>query len=434
MASIPTVPNHGWSTVVDRHRIKFLDLAPEILLEILERLPSISSLRSTIEAHPRLYDVFKTHADRVSTEVLRNELPSQVYAHAVVAYLALGGNLAMPNLDGLKIDEIGFYVNKVRSLRDIASEIKIPLLSAVSITEQHRMVTCLTDLCIRDCACSRDQDFPPLWDSLQKRKPSATERIRIQQSIYLFQILASLCKNLYFEKDANEQYYVDYYVNLGELHICLLEIALAPWEMYQVISIQAFFRRALHGFERDAAQSERIMPCLLKFGIKFLHHALCIIDEKHLDDFLAPFEKDIRMGPQYALGMVLSRGARDTWTRQHPKNHNEYSPFWSGDKDAGYVSGVQSWKNLEAKQMEMFRDEADWNDLFDHDLQLLEGRLDLWSAALWDEDRWEDIRPSLRIPEPSYWNSLHQHNEPMTLGFHIMRHPGVLDGEEGVEG
>ena len=162
------------------------------------------------------------------------------------------------------------------------------------------------------------------------------------------------------------------------------------------------------------------MPHLLSYGIDFLHTALCNTPELELDAFLEPYETDIINLSQHAFGMVLSRGAGETWTRKPPQP-SLHKPFWpSNDANA-----TGTWENIEWEQLLFYRPGVQGNDLLDHFLQQTEGRLDLWSAALWDKERWKDIHQSFLAPE-SEWKGIIHHGEPMTLGFQIIRHPGAF--------
>ncbi|KAF7550780.1 hypothetical protein G7Z17_g5477 [Cylindrodendrum hubeiense] len=416
------------------HRdVKLTDLANELILSILEFCPDLVSLINATHAHPTIYHLFRAYRNHLATQALKNELPEEVYTHAKVAFLA--GQLTLKCPDNLSLDDIGDGVRKITECRDRGSFFNLGIPSALSVSRLHRKVVDLADVCLRECAETREQNFAPLRDSLTTRLPSSTERIRIHQAIYLFEILRSLCWEMHVERDRPRDYYVGYFMKLRELHLTLTESALAPWEMYQVIGIQAFFRRALHGFGglqphfffqvcgllirfagRDEYHSERVMPGFLSYGISFLHKAICKTKSSERDDFLHRHEPGVLEYPIHALGAVLSRGARHTWTRKPLKPLDEYKPFWTGD-----TAGIRMWTRIEAKQLTLSTDDPQWVAMFDYELMRLEGRLDVWSAALWDDDRWEDIEPTLRHPEPECWDGIQHHCDPVDMGFHIAR-------------
>lgn len=424
----------------------FVGLPVEVILDILEGLPTIEALSNVVRCNSYIYDVFDNYHCQVVYKVLKNEIPEDLYTHAMVAQLALEGALTMPNLDSVKLLDIDSHVSKIRYARDFAPSLRFSLRSAISVSKTYQKVKDLTNLCVRECGSARDQDFPALQTSLNEKKPSASELNRISQAIYLFDILAAFSRNFYFERPNFQTYYVNYYLKLGELHARLVDIALAPWEMYQVIGIQAFFRRSLHGFrkyfhfsgfrlytnsflERDMDYGERFLPNLMSRGIDFIHRALCTVEKSELDNFLKPYVQEALDKPQHALGMVLSRGAHNTWTRKQPRALDQYSPFWTGDE-----KGMKGWEKLEAKQLTLFREDIAWMDMFAYDLAVLEGRLDLWSAGLWDEARWEDILGSLVRPELEWWSSLMHHPEPMSLGIINVRDYEAFMPQETMEG
>ncbi|KPM41995.1 hypothetical protein AK830_g4600 [Neonectria ditissima] len=415
MAAVATASHFVSPTTTVHDQLKLTDLANELLLAILEFCPDIASLLNIAHTHPTLYYLAYEYQVVLAAQVLKNELPEEVYVHANLA--SRGIPISIGNPDDLVEDDITNTIGAVALFKDtFLSSLKSSILGALEVSRFHRKVVDLTEVCLRECFECRTQLFTPLQLSLERRKPSRSERIRIQQSIYLFEILRKTCKDMYVGKDQAHNYYLEFYYKLGELHISLMDYFLAPWEMYQVIAIQAFFRRALHGFERDETVSERAMPGLLTLGIPFLHEALFTKTQDERDEFIRPYEEEVLTKPIHAFGMVLSRGARRTWTRKQPKPHASYKRF--GTEDA---SGVRMWERIEAKQLEMFTDDPQWTDMFDYELARLEGRLDLWSAALWDADRWGDILQTLSLPEPSCWKGIQHHCEPMELGFYIAK-------------
>ncbi|KAH7126228.1 hypothetical protein B0J13DRAFT_679551 [Dactylonectria estremocensis] len=398
-------------------RVKLTDLAPELLLAVLEFCPDVASLKNAADAHPTLYHLFHVYQNHLATQILRNEL-SEVYTHARVSFLA--GQITLERFNSLGPNDIDIDEG-VRKITDLkASLCNISMTSAISILRLHREVVELADVCVQDCPETLEQSLTPFRNSLTTRRPSRSERIRIQQAIYLFEILRNLCNKMCVESDKTPTYYADTYLLLGELHLALLEHSLAPWEMYQVIAIQAFFRRALFGFERDEYRNERVIPGFLSYGIHFLHKAICTIDASKRRNFLRPYEQKIIGQPIHALGVALSRGSRNNWTRKQLKPLDEYKPFFSGD---GF--GIQMWMKIEAEQLALYNANLQSNGMFDYEVTRLEGRLDLWSAALWDVSRWEDIVPTLRHPMPEWWFGIQHHCDPVDMTFHLAKHPDM---------
>ncbi|KAH7161339.1 hypothetical protein EDB81DRAFT_924734 [Dactylonectria macrodidyma] len=370
--------------------VKLTGLAPEILLTVLEFCPDVASLKNVAHAHPTLYNLFHAYQNHLATQVLRNELSDEVYTHARVSFLA--GQLILKRFGSLSSNDIDEGVRNIINLKSNASFRNISMASAISISRLHRKVVELADVCVRDCPETLEQSFTPFQNSLTTRRPSRSERIRIQQAIYVFEILRNLCKELYVKSDMPPTYYADTYLLLGEVHLALMEYSLAPWEMYQVIAVQAFFRRALFGLDRDEYRNERVIPGFLSYGIRFLHKAI-----------------------------FLSRGAQNNWTRKRLKPLDEYKPFWAGDE-----FGIQMWKKIESEQLTLYNYNVQSDGMFDQDLVQLEGRLDLWSAALWDVDRWDDIVPTIRHPEPKLWADIKHHCSPVDMTFHLARNPDIV--------
>ncbi|KAK7433175.1 hypothetical protein QQZ08_000106 [Neonectria magnoliae] len=404
--------------------VKLTDLPNELLLDILELSPDMPSLVNAAHAHPTLYYLVQRYQQILATQTLKRELPEAIYTHAHVAFQRSPISLGTP--ENLTENHITNVLGAITSFKDDSlPSLKSNIADAMQISQLHHKVADLTEVYLRECFECRNQHFAPLQLSLTKRNPSESERTRIQQGIYLFEIIRKACQEMYVDKGRGREYYIEFYEKLAVLHHSLTDHLLAPWEMHQVIAIQAFFRRALHGFERDETLSERVMPGLLNFGIPFLHKALHTTKNSERDGFLRPYEEEVLKKPIHALGMVLSRGTRGAWTRQQPRPHAIYKRFGTGD-----TSGIRMWENIEAKQVAITVDNALWNDMFDSDQSRLEGRLDLWSTALWDEERWEDILQTLSRPESDCWKDIQHHCEPMELGFYISRQVGQQVGQQ----
>ena len=227
---------------------QFSSLLFELKLDILDYIPDLHSLKSLVHADPAWYYTFRSDNSRILTQVLINELPAFLYTHAVVAHQGDQGSFVMPNLDNIDINDIADYVAKIPRARDAAARIRLTPASALSIAKTHRKVQDLANHFMLKCAYAREQVFPALLDSLQRSRPSQSEMQRTCQAIYLFHILGSLAKILTIKKSDTHGFYSDYYFKILEMQSSLTRLALAPWEMYQVIGVQAFFRRALHGF------------------------------------------------------------------------------------------------------------------------------------------------------------------------------------------
>ncbi|KND89878.1 hypothetical protein TOPH_05552 [Tolypocladium ophioglossoides CBS 100239] len=371
----------------------------ELNLQTLETLPSMSSLKNAVTASGQLHRCFSTYSTSVSSRVLRNEIPKHSWTHAVVA--------------------------NIRHLRDTASQARVTPKDALAISRFHKKVTELRDLFVADCANAKQQQLHPLWDSIRYRPTVQSELIRIERALYLFQILACFCRNMTFGKLGDVEYIDQSREKVASLQKCIVERLMSPWEMYQVIGIQAYFRRAIHGFERDSTVSERIMPSLLVGGIDLMHEALCIAGHAKVADFIAPHEEQALNRPFNAMGVIASRGTYKTWTRDGTKGIGAYAPFCPDNDKPGYAS----WARLEKHQLRLVGTHQTNLDLFQDRIAALEGRLDLWGAALWDESRWVEIESTLRQPEPAFWvdSDIKHHWDSSERGF------GIVARAEAVE-
>ncbi|KAI5467789.1 hypothetical protein BGZ63DRAFT_431345 [Mariannaea sp. PMI_226] len=414
MLQSPT-PSHSQHGVSGRVA-KLTDLPSELLLCILEFSPDMSSLINASLSHPKFYSLFKAHEKILANGVLKIEIPEDVYIHARTAFSA--PTLFMPNIDTIDHATITNCVENVAKLRDsgMFSEFLIP--EALSLSKAHRKVVELTDTFFRECPRWRQQCFSPLQKSLVFQKESRKERTRVQQAIYMFEILRCLCGSMYVAKDMDEAYYMRYISNITFLQTCLVSHAFAPWEMHQVIAIQAFFRRQLQRFDREGHYTERAIAALLAKGIGFLHAAICDVAYGDRDSLLDIHEQEARCKPLCAFGMVLSRGDGQTWTRKVPRSLDTYNPFGG----TASTHGIPTWKRIELKMAILIAAKPSWADTLNWERDSFEGRLDLWSASLWDEVRWEnDIEPTLREGRVEASWGKDQHQNPFRLGLHLAR-------------
>lgn len=153
------------------------------------------------------------------------------------------------------------------------------------------------------------------------------------------------------------------------------------------------------------------LPHVLSRGIDFICQTLCNTPEPMRGILLKLYEREVRDMPQHTLHVILSRGVGNTWTRK-PTRGMEYTPFWyCEDMDE---SGINMWGHIEDKQYTIFGLQQLGLMIPDSFLETIEGRLDLWSPAIWDEERWLDIHISLLAPDPE-WIALLHHMTPTLL-------------------
>ncbi|PHH81895.1 hypothetical protein CDD83_3450 [Cordyceps sp. RAO-2017] len=259
-----------------------------------------------------------------------------------------------------------------------------------------------------------------MWASVRDRPPTGAERARVERALYLFQLLVCFCQHMAFRREeaVDRAYIAACHDKVAALQRCLVTRLMAPWEMYQVIAIQAYFRRAIHGFEHPPWYSERVMPGILSAGLDLMHATLCQADGGAAA-LTAAQERAAQERPFRPLCIIASRGFHQTWTRTRPGPATAYRPFGTEADAAAYAS----WRTLEETQLRLVGTHQAWADLLEDRLAEMEGRLDLWSAALWDPGRWADMFGTVRLPNPDVWRDLRLHWNPMSAGFHVLAHP-----------
>ena len=224
-------------------------LPAELKLLVLCQLPDFNSLRSLVAAVPSFHQALLSHEASISTHLLRKELPPHLWTHAVVARLVRQKAASFGDLDGLKTPgDIRRLVDGVRHLRSEADRHRATRADALAMLKTYQMVTALRDLFVDNCAFVKGQKLEPLWHSIQKQAPSPTELARIERALYMFDIVASICRRMVFTQPGCSHYFSLCSLKVSALQKALTARLMAPWEMYQVMHIQAYFRRALHGF------------------------------------------------------------------------------------------------------------------------------------------------------------------------------------------
>ncbi|KAL7816351.1 hypothetical protein V8C44DRAFT_285146 [Trichoderma aethiopicum] len=430
----------------------FNDLCPEIVLSIMEKLPDVQSLKSLVLVNKKTHDIFTNHKKGVVLHsVLENELGEDLFVHALVTCHVEKVPIMLPAFPQLTVTSIRDQVGELRKIRDDAAALQkaipIPLPTFhprdtamhITLRDADRMsrlwskISELTDVLVEDCRLGLSLEFYPMQDSMMRRSVSLTERKRVGHAMYLFHILSIFCKKLYLDVERTPQGEIDadrLNDSLEKLKYLQLTIVLrfmAPWEMYELVSLQAWVRRALHDLEDDCYMSERLMPYLLVQGLDRLHGCICgsAGNDEALRASVLALKKEASKHKAHGFGMILSRGERSSWARR-PREYEKYRPFWGhGSRDRG---GYRSWRNLESPR---------WNHaVLDPSvpvaLELLgiaQGMLDVWSAALWDPARWSDIRRTLRdsmVPDP--WGLIACHWDSYMVGWRSALEPGLLFG------
>ncbi|KAF7554565.1 hypothetical protein G7046_g6790 [Stylonectria norvegica] len=381
----------------------------EIQLNVLEQFPDLASLKEAYKAVPEFDPVLRTYKNSVFHKVIKNEFSPELYTHAVVAHWARQGYLNMPSMyqpqEGFMSNEqIDGWVDKITKLREAVPMASLTASDAVAIHDFRCKVKSLSNHFLRQCTTKLHPDarveLEPLRASLQKRRPTHAEHIRIQQAIYLYEILACICRNMlhFLPADIKPMYEekVRYFTTI------LMGKAMAPWEMYQVCTITSYFERTLYD-QREQSLSTQILPHILTLGIDTMHRAICKLTPNQQGLFIFDvqnyfIDKGALLQTPHNSPKVLSRGHRNDWSRLPTKDYDAYAPFHPGD-----VTAYDAWVVIEARQAEEWKNVEPWTNVLDRRLKLVEDRLDVLSVALWDRERFdEDMRSTVKT-QPGRW-------------------------------
>ncbi|KAL6697564.1 hypothetical protein J3F84DRAFT_407177 [Trichoderma pleuroticola] len=426
------------------------DLPPEIILSLMERFPDVATLNNFILSNRSIYNIFSNHPTDVVVSVLKNELGEDLLIHAIVAHQVEKMGVTLPCFASLSMDQIDSQVANLRGIRDQAfilhyssprhSSISISLRDADRISSMWTKISQLSEAFVKDCTRGLGRVFYPLQESIQQRPVSVFELRRIRQSMYMFHILSIFCQDLFLDIRLNQHnQIVQHTVNacvdkISKLQCTLVDGFMAPWELYQVVSLQAWFRRQLRELERDSHLNERLMPYLLSRGIECMHQGICIDGEARWGAaserdggfyfFIKKMKEKARRCPAHGFGMILSRGRKDNWTRKTPMQFDQYNSFW-GRRDKGAYS---VWSNLEIPMMHRLGFDVSAPGSYDP-LAETEGILDVWSAAFWDPIRWPDIRRSMDgNMQPSPWHSVSLPWDSFRVGWESALDPRMRNG------
>ncbi|KAK4063490.1 uncharacterized protein Triagg1_9367 [Trichoderma aggressivum f. europaeum] len=425
------------------------DLPAEMILLFMERLPNVPTLTNFILCNRSIYNIYINHPTHILLSVLENELGKDLLVHAIVAHQVEKMDVTLPRFASLSMDQIDSEVANLRGIRDQAfilqhssprlSSIKITLRDASRISSLWTKVSQLSEAFVGDCTSGLGRVFYPLEDSIRWRPVSVSEMRRLRQSMYMFHILSLFCEDLFLDVQLDQhnqviqQKVIACMDKISKLQRTLVDGFMAPWELYQVVSLQAWFRRQLRELERDTYLNERLMPYLLSRGIECMHEGMCL--DRHARFgyasereggfyfFLNTMKEKARCHPAHGFGMVLSRGIRDNWARKTPRAFDRYNCFGGRpDKEAYTI-----WRNFGISRHTLGFDLSAPGS-FDV-LAETEGILDVWSAAIWDPIRWSDIRRTMdgnMQPYPWYFVTLPW--DPFLVGWQSAMDPRMRDG------
>ncbi|KAL6813287.1 hypothetical protein GGI42DRAFT_314096 [Trichoderma sp. SZMC 28013] len=426
------------------------DLPPEIILSLMERLPDVAMLNNFILSNRSIYNIFISHPTDILLSVLKNELGEDLLVHAIVAHQVEKMGVTLPCFTSLSMDQIDSEVANLRGIRDQAfilqhssprhSSIQINLRDAGRISSLWTKISQLSDAFVKDCTRGLGRVFYPLQESIKERPMSVSEMRRLRQSMYMFHILSIFCQDLFLDVQLGRdsqiiQHKVSACVDkISKLQRTLVDGFMAPWELYQVVSLQAWFRRQLRELERDCHLNERLMPYLLSRGIECMHQGICLDKEarfgaaSELDGgfyfFIKKMKEKARRYPAHGFGMILSRGLRDNWTRKTPMEFEMYSSFW-GRRDKGAYNILRTCLETSTHRLGFDLSAPGSFDL----LAETEGILDVWSAAFWDPIRWPDIRRTMDGDmQPYPWHFVALPWDSWRVGWESALDPRMRDG------
>ncbi|PKK45379.1 hypothetical protein CI102_10557, partial [Trichoderma harzianum] len=263
------------------------DLPSELILSIMEHLPNIATLNDFILSNRSFYNIFNNHPAGIILSVLKNELGEDLFIHAIVAHQVEKLGVKLPCFTDLSMDQIDSEVANFRGIRDQAfilqhsgpgySSIPISLQDAHRISYLWNKISQLSAAFVKDCILGLGRLFRPLWDSVKRRPVSVDEMRRIRQSMYMFHILSIFCKDLFLDVQVSQnnqiiQHKVDACVDkISKLQRSLVDGLTAPWELCQVITLQAWFRRQLRELGKSLTLPIDIYT--------YIYHHLCVLME-----------------------------------------------------------------------------------------------------------------------------------------------------------
>lgn len=222
-----------------------LQLPTELLCICLKLLPDTNSLRNAILAHSSFYGAFAANKKGITASVLRNEIPTEIYDHALANFIVNSRSYSSPIFESIRnLNKVSTCVEQLRHECDMASKRDVSLGEALLISQTNENVTQLCGLILGNGAHREKHSLFPLWNAIHFPKPSHSERTRVYQAIYLFNILSTFCRSFDITVESDRRNIEEFRRHLQQ---CIVERLMAPWEFYHVIGIRAYLRRAFQG-------------------------------------------------------------------------------------------------------------------------------------------------------------------------------------------
>ncbi|KAL7940314.1 hypothetical protein V8C42DRAFT_257229 [Trichoderma barbatum] len=356
----------------------------ELLCISLSLLPDVKSLYHAILAHPLFYRAFSCSKNKITSSVLRNEIPSEIYVHALANFMVCKTDYLLPEFQSTSdLDKISTSLQELRHDCDLASKRYVSLEEAQRISKTNCKVVELCRLLLGSGTYRERQNLFPLWNAVHFPKPSHSERTRVFQAIYLFNILSVVCRDYNVVTNNTNLHQMEMFRR--NLQQCIIESLMAPWEFYYAIGIRAYFRRAFYGITY-VSDASRIISSVLASGLDFIHKSLCAPSSSGLEAMLHSQEASRSYERGSAFDFVVSQALCNSWLRQRKMSTTRYKPFWEGDRDS-----YENWKSFEQRQFAILGANPEPKDLIRHEFTLLDGYFGIWGTALWDKSRWGEI-------------------------------------------
>lgn len=181
----------------------------------------------------------------IASAVLRKEIPHQHYTQALCHFVIINDNHCLPKLADFPTLHpcLASFMKNVRHQCDRAQSLAVSLKSARFISHTEKKVAKICKVLIGDNSLIEWQASLCLGDFVPLPIPSPSERIRVHQAIYLFGLLACLCKNLGVETNDSAVSFDDFRQDLQQN---IIEHLMAPWEFCHTIGIRIYLCRALY--------------------------------------------------------------------------------------------------------------------------------------------------------------------------------------------
>lgn len=229
---------HGATAMArpDSQSRRIVDLPAELVLLILQFLPDSRSLKMAALAHRGFNDVIAGYKNVLYTSVVRNELGCQTFLHAVVSYMLARHARSSHGYQTLDSPGPGRCLELVHGARQVAEKKSLPASVAIRLLNRHQKTRELCELLVGPS--SPMTNLP----AFQGFGSSRSEADRVQRALYLYDMVASLCKEqggLCLLPKAKTKDVLEEFCKV------LLREVLAPWELQQIVAIQWYLGRAL---------------------------------------------------------------------------------------------------------------------------------------------------------------------------------------------